>query len=421
MQPSSISTAMPASRPPDTDRAETMVRAITYLIAFGVVAGFFWAYREGFYKGRPWPYNTFLYMPQIHFTDLTSLYGPVRAGNPYASSNYPPFSYLLIEPFAWLRGTKATVLWTALIVGGLGTFVAWELKFVRRVDRLAAVVVLTVINYPFLIAFDRGNIEIFVTLALALFAWAWQTNRTELAAVAIGVAAAIKGYPLIFAALFLARGQWRNLAIVAGTALVLTFAGSGFYNFDLPHTLSLMRAQINAYNQVYVIGPWGLPYGCSLFGALKLFATNVMGGGTPTVTYLVPIYQEVTALLGIGLVVALWRLPLRFWEQVALLTFALDALPTVSGGYKLLHLVIPIALFLRFGADDRWRWWYLAGFATLMVPMAYVIIGFEGTNLGVVADPVIMLAMGVAIVVSGRDRRDLAATPPTRSGHLSTA
>ena len=69
----------------------------------------------------------------------------------------------------------AIVLWTLIVVGGLGAYVAWELDFVP-VDRAAAVVILTVATYPFLFAFDRGNIEAFVTLLLAAFVWAIQTG-----------------------------------------------------------------------------------------------------------------------------------------------------------------------------------------------------------------------------------------------------
>ncbi len=249
-----------------------MVRTLTYLITFGVIAGFLWAYREGFYRGQPFPYNTFLFLPNVHFSDLTDLYPALRAGHPYSyiDSNYPPFSYILCEPFLWLGGAKATALWAVVVVGGLGTFAAWELAFVPIIDRVAAVVVLTIINYPFLIAYDRGNIDVFVPLLLALTVWSLQKDRTTVAALAIGAAAAIKVYPAIFALLFLARGQSRPLLLSGITALGLTFVGSVYYNFDLLHALSLWRANLSAYNRYYVIGNAGLGWGCSLWGPLKM-------------------------------------------------------------------------------------------------------------------------------------------------------
>ncbi len=140
-----------------------------------------------------------------------------------------------------------------------------------------------------------------------------------------------------------------------------------------------------------------------------------MGAGVSTVKTLVPVYIGVTVGLVAGLAGALWRLSLRFWEEIALLTIALNVLPTVSGGYKLLDLVVPIVLFLRFGTSDPWRWWYLAGFTALMVPNAYVELLSDGTNLGVVMDPLIMLAIALAIITAGLSRSDSTAPPATVS------
>jgi hypothetical protein len=129
-----------------------------------------------------------------------------------------------------------------------------------------------------------------------------------------------------------------------------------------------------------------------------------------TIRTIVPIYEAITVVMLAGLVYALWRVPMRLWEQVALLTIAFDLLPTVSGGYKLLHLVVPLGMFLREGGDDPRRWWYAGGFGLLMIPKAYVLLRPTGVNLGVVLDPLIMLAMAGLILASVLGRRRAAAT-----------
>jgi hypothetical protein len=393
-----------------------MVRALTYLVVLGVLAGFIWAYWEGQYRQLPFPHNSFLYLPSARFTDLTGFHALLHGYHPYsvtvaytyagtiyhAGAIYPPFAYVIAQPFAWLGGNAAVVLWVLLVAIGLGAFIAWELDFVPPVDRAAAVVILTFVTYPFLFAFDRGNIEVFLTLLLAASVWALQTDRPELAAVAIGAAAAMKGYPLIFAALFVVRGRWRPLAITAVTTAGLTLAAALAYHFDL----SQYRQNLHSYNHFYVTGDLGLGWGCSLWGVVKLLAVDALGGGSRAVHDLLPVYTALSAVLAVGVVLALWRLRLRFWEQIALLTLAIELLPTVSADYKLLHLVVPLVLFLRYGARDRWRWWYLVGFAALMVPKAYVLLRpSQGVNLGVLLNPLIMLAMGLAIVASGFSRR----------------
>lgn len=393
----------------DTEHASLLARALTYFIVMGVFAAAAWAYRAGFYQGLEWPRNTFLLYPGDHFGDIADYYDPLRANDPYAYplSVYPPFSFVAMEPFSWLRGSLATGLWLVLGAGGLGLFVARQLEFMGRIDRLGAVVVMTVVTYPFLFAFDRGNIEILVTILLAGFVWCLQTDRYAWAAAAIGAAGAMKGYPLLFAMLFVVRGQWRALAIAAATAVVLTFLGSVFYDFDLLHTIELLRERLEFYNDQYVIEDRGLAWGASLFGAVKLLAIDVLGGDEHTIRDLLPVYTVVSALAAAGVFYALWRLPLRFWEQITLLTLVFVALPAVSGDYKLLHLVVPMVVFLREGSQDPWRWWYLLAFGLLMIPKAYVLLREDGTSLGVVVNPLVMLALGIAILVSARSRASL--------------
>ena len=394
----------------DPEQAARLVRALTYLVIVGVSAGFFWAYRQGYYQGLPFPHNTFLFNPGAHFSDLSDFYGPLRGHDPYAThSTYPPFAFIAMEPFSWLGGVDAMYLWLALAAGGLGAYVAWQLDFMPRIDRVAAVIVLTVATYPFLFAFDRGNIEVVVTLLLAAFVWGLQTDHPNLAAIAIGAAAAMKVYPLIFAALFLVKKQWRQLSVTAVAGLLLSLLGSIYYDFNLIHAINLFRGNVPGYKQAYVFYDGGVAFGCSLWSPLKLLAVDALGGNTLTVHELLPIYTDASAVAAAGIVLALWRLPLRFWEQIALLTFAFDTLPTVSGDYKLLHLVVPMVLFLRYGADDRLRWLYLAGFALLMVPKAYVLLRpdsapYPWVNLGVVVDPLVMLVLGLTIVAAGLAR-----------------
>ncbi len=398
--------------PRDLERATVMTRAATYAVVLGLVGGFFWAYWEGYYRELIYPYNSFLYQPRVHFSDLSDFYTLVKLGAPYfGGAVYLPFSFVLMIPFAYLGGDAAQLLWFVLVAGGLGAYVSWGLNFLPRLDRVWAAIVLTVLTYPFLFAFDRGNIEAFVTLLFAAAVYAIASGRPDLAAVAIGTAGALKGDPLAFAVLFLVWGWWRQLAITAATAAVLTLVSASHYSLNVLHLLPLLRGDVSGYQNQYVIHDGGLAFGCSLFGALKLLIYG-LGGGTHAISELLPFYSYSTAVLGLGVVVALWRLPLRLWEQVTLLLLAFDALPTVSGDYKLLHLLVPMILFLRSGSDERRRWAYLAGFVALMVPKAYAEIRpatafYTGVNMGVVVDPLIMVAMALLIVESGLSRRHL--------------
>jgi hypothetical protein len=385
-----------------------MARALVSLIVAGMVAAFLWAHWHGYEGLVPGPT-----VWSDRFSDLTEFYVPIRTHDPYLNSSaYPPFAFLLIEPFSWIGGAGAVVVFAAVLILGIGAFLWWELDLLAPIDRATAAIVLTIGTYPFLFGLHRANIEVYVTLLLAAFVWALQTGRGELAAVAIGTAAAIKGYPVIFGGLFLAWRQWRLLAIAGAIAIGLSvIAAVYYYGWHLGRVFSLMRAGGDQYTEVYAIGSAGVPYGCSLLGPVRVVVLGMFGGSLDAMRAVLPVYTAAAAVLALCVVLVLWRLPLAFWEQITLLVLALNLLPTVSADYKLFHLVVPIALFLRYGSDDRWRWWYLVGFAALLVPKVYI-VGENGVGPGTVLDPLIMVAIGTLIIVSGLQRRTLGRGSP---------
>jgi hypothetical protein len=401
--------------PVDAERASRLARVLMYLVVAGVLVGAAWAYRQGFYKGRPFPRNTFLFMPGDHFADLFNALDPVRRHDPYSfpTANYFPFGYLLMYPFTWLSRTGDTILWTVVVAGGLGAFVARQLDFLERADRWAVVIALTLVTYAFIFSFDRGNLEGLITVFIAGMAYSLQTGRRTTAALCIAAAGAMKAFPLIFAAIFLARRDWRSLGVVVGGTLVLSFLGTIYYGFDVVRTIDLLRPRLDFYREAYMIGDAGLGYGVSLFGPLKLLVVDVFGGGRDAIEIALTVYTCAAAVLGLALVALLWRVRFELWEQVALLVLAYDVLPQVSGGYKLLHLVVPIAMFLRFGARERLRAVYVACFAVLLIPKAYHLLRPDGTNVGVVIDPLVMTALALLIVASAvsQSRRRLAQGP----------
>ena len=135
---------------------------------------------------------------------------------------------------------------------------------------------------------------------------------------------------------------------------------------------------------------------------------------TPTLSSPFPAYTVLTALLGIVFNIALWRLRIR-WEQVTLLVLALNLLPPVSGDYKLLHLVVPIALFSPLRHQ---RTLALVVPHRLRHPNGRQVIVFlrpdwlRRSSPGRCGDPLVMLAIGIAIVVAGLSRAPADEIPP---------
>jgi hypothetical protein len=180
-----------------------MTRVLVYLVVLGLLGAAAWAYDRGYYGAAAWPQNTFLFNPTDHYADLFGLLGPVGHGDPYAFmfANYPPFSYIVIYPLTWLGHDTALAVYGVLLVGGLGAFVWAQLRALATLDRVGCTLLLLLATYPMMFMVDRANVEAFVVLLLVLALWAIQKDRMVLAAIAIGAAGAMKGYPLVYALL----------------------------------------------------------------------------------------------------------------------------------------------------------------------------------------------------------------------------
>lgn len=385
---------------PDPQRSATVARALFYMVAFGTLTGFCWAYIQGFYRAKGFPLNTFLFNPTGHLNDILLFFPLLEKNLPYANlAVYPPLNFVLMEPFSWIGRTPSTVLWVALGAGGMTIFMFAELNFIGLLDRVAISLGVVCFSYPFLFGFDRGNFEILVTLALAGGVYCFQRRNYLASGAAFGVAGALKIYPIVFVSLLLIRHKWVAAIVAVVTAAVLTDIASAAYGFTLPEMLNVLKTNSVAYNETYVINDAGLAWGNSFYGAAKVVLTQP--GEIDQVRAIFAVYGRLIPLGLVAAALAAWLLPLRLWEQVTLLTVALVGLPAASADYRLLHFVIPAALFVRLGSESRLRWWYVVFFALLLVPKAFVWLRPDGTNLGVIVNPVVMALLGAMVITTG--------------------
>lgn len=419
-----MTTRQPPVRPTPGERSAAAERATRYLV-YCVALGFFvacaWYYRKAFYMGVEPPRNTFLFSPGAHFGDLIPLLEAVDSGDPHSANLYFPFSNLVLEPFTWLRSTDAAVaVLGAITVGGLGAFLSWCFAPLRGPERAACALLLILLSYPFLFVIDRSNIEVIVVVAFAAFAWAVATDRRWVAVAAISIAIAVKGYPAVFLLVFLIRRDWGATAASVVAVGVLTLLGTVYYDFDVLHVIDLLRKQQDHYHEFYAINDQGLAYGSSLWGAIKVAVVDVGHGDVTTVSSLMTPYTVGVLLLFAGLALAIWRLELDLWEQLMLLAISTIVLTPVSADYKLLHLLVPIGLFLR--GTTRMTWWpaYVVLFALLLVPKSYYVFrdpqtAADGASISIVLNPLLMTIVCVVILVDGvRRRRAGAAAAPER-------
>jgi hypothetical protein len=94
-------------------------------------------------------------------------------------------------------------------------------------------------------------------------------------------------------------------------------------------------------------------------------------------------------------------LPLALWERVALLVATLVLVPPVSYDYRLIHVLLPILLLLRFPGPVRTAAVVLLGI--VLIPKGLPVL-FADVNIGTVINPLALLALGGVLTWTGISR-----------------
>lgn len=151
---------------------------------------------------------------KTHAPDLAQAYGRTASGAAMQTP-HPPLATLLAVPFAALPWSVARVLW--LLVGWVAILVAWSWGEVNPWTRLATIPLWT-------FALGLGTHEPLLFLLLAL-AFRYEDERPGPAGVLLGLAAAVKVYP-VFLFLGLAIGQRRVMLLTAVVTLAVACAAA---------------------------------------------------------------------------------------------------------------------------------------------------------------------------------------------------
>jgi len=368
------------------------------MIVVGFAAAVFFHYWMGVYRNMGYPYNTFLFRPIDRWNDFYWLFR--ISGDPY--SVVRGFSNL---PFLYRYASLFTVLPAKLgLLAHLASFVlffacvAWHnLRTPSVLSTAMNVFAFSFLSYPFLFTIDRAAFEATVFICLYMFTILYK-KHSYISALFLALAIALKVFPVVFAILLLSDRRWRELIFTAGVALALSLLSYISYPGGLGANLAGNVENLRVYAQFYVVGNEGLYFGNNLLGAVKFILMLLNPAATPNMPVFIGVMFAVLACL----IVYLVAIEKRFWRKVALLVCALNLLPIVSGDYKLLHLFIPLYLFINENESKRLDWVYTALFGLLLIPKNYYRIpSLPEANISVLANPLLMLLLAGIIVVTG--------------------
>jgi hypothetical protein len=362
---------------PERDVKRNRVRLLVTIVLVGTLASIAWHYVSGFYLGQGYPQSTFLYAPDLHFSDWRYVYIYAQKfvrGVPW-QFGYFPFGSLTAVTSTVVRASVGFILMVVLFLGVLALILR---RFVfdceeHALTRAQGMVILVGLSYPVLMLLDRGNMEMFVFAYIAgFFYFTYVRESSWTASLCLAAAIAFKLYPATLLLLLLAERRFRPLVLTVIIAGGLTAISVGLLavvgHFSLADVLQMDLRGKEALQQSMLIGGSGVHFGHSLWGLVVLWNLLCQAGvaGWQTTVYTVG-----AAAVFVGLAVyAVFRETER-WKLVLLATVPWVLLPYFPFDYTLIELYFPLVFFLNAPRVSRWDVVYVALFGILLVPVDY--------------------------------------------------
>ena len=262
------------------------------------------------------------------YCDFTRQYYPtgrdvLTTGQPSNGYFYSSFFALLLVPFGRVELSTAVALWSLVQLVGIGLLLLPAIDFYRESPRAFALyVVLLAFSMPLLHNLKWGQVSTLVTGGAFATLFLYRRGRVTAAAVVLGLAVAVKYYVAVVAFAFLLRRDWRFLAVLAATVVLLwlviptaVLGPEGNWQFyvtvreRVAHAVSTwMPEDINAQYLPSVAGRWlGSAAGRGVWRWLGygLFAANLLAVARLVVRRAPRAIEWAFALLFLGLPLAI--------------------------------------------------------------------------------------------------------------------
>ncbi len=372
-------------------------------ISIIIIAGFsfavFYHYILGTYLGLTYPYDTFLFRPDDKFMDFFNmLVSPYRDGK-FHNVQFP-FGQRLAQSFTIFPPNIGLAVFFAIFVSFFLYVNYSNLKISIKEQTIKNVFVFSFLTYPFLFVVDRANIEVFVFIFLYMFIHFYRMQKILLSIVFLSCAISMKLFPAVFVILLLSDRKYKEAVYTCFLVMLISTIGYFSYDGNMVENIRAHMTTLNFYSMAYSIGNEGLYFGNSLWGPVKLM---IIGSGikcTPALA--TKVYSiSVMILFAIISVYIIFKEKI-FWKKIALLVFSMNLFPFVSGDYKLIHIFLPLFLFINDENKNRFDWLYAVLFGLLLVPKAYVHypLNPEITS-SLIISPLLMVFFTIVIVFQG--------------------
>ncbi|MGB5217152.1 MAG: glycosyltransferase family 87 protein [Smithella sp.] len=393
------------------------IRFCIIFLASGFILGVAFCFFYKVFLGLDYPFSTFLFRPHDRFQDFLGVLRMTADRNPYQvkivegiwghypveASNYFPFTHLLLYPFTLINK------YLSLLIYSLSVICFWVFASAKALDaglfeskkqRFLNIMVLTLMNYPLLFILDRGNVEGIVFLFLAYAVWFYAMGSGKWSAVFIGLAAAIKGTPILFLLFFIKERRWKELMIGIAVPFCLSLVALLFLQGGVLKNLILFKDALQNFGEFLLIGHNGITHSVSLFGmvySLWLLA-NKFFLDVASLKPIVASYNVAAGIMGLAAIAYVCFSRLEPWKAWFVLVAAMQVLPFPSYDYKLINTFLPLFLLIRSGRETQWTKAYLTLLCLIIVPKGFWIL-FLDVRCGTILNPLLILMVCIMIIV----------------------
>lgn len=410
------------------DRATpSMARRIGQIVAGGwaiALLVFVWRLQDG---PSAVPYSPAYNQPfgprAPRFSDFFQTLFLSRSGNPYerARSIYPPGSWLSLKPLSVMGDQAAFVVFFGLVLGAI-VCLCW--KYARASGATAWMMIATVGSFPMLFALDRGNTEL-LPFALCLVAATLTITgrRARGSGALVGLAAAMKLWPVFLLAALHRRFGWRSTlaGMVTGIGWTLLAAGlmAGGPVTSVKQWLGVLGGEpvlsatdpASACGVANNFGAFGTSWSTlslSLLNLLGCHGDHSSGWAQQAIAAVTAWAVPVAVLLFVMLTLMLnsWRTQTDL--ALAVMFAAIAALPYPSFAYRNIYLVAAAMLVAVRVPDLRRPAAVAVALGLSLVPanlFAFTAVPGSLLTMAALITPVAGLTTAVLLVAEARSRR----------------
>jgi hypothetical protein len=397
-----------AATPADVRR----LLVVTTVVLVGFLAALGHHYITGVYLHLKYPATTFLFYPSDRFTDLYKDLAYARdflAGKKTVIT-YTPVSHLLMTILQPLPRQGVFSFMVTLLLAALALASRWVMAGMTSLTatiKARSAFVLIALSYPILFVVDRANQEAFLFLFLLGFVYFYCHKGSRLGLVFLAGAISFKLFPVVLLMIPMADRRWRDAAYTALAAVGLLLGAAVVLGAWSPYGVGgVLQHWVATLTQGHGSSMFGmelLHFQHSLWGLFVLYGVLNETGVEAIRAFAGP-YAASMIVLG-GLVAAyVVFVEKEMWRRLALAVLAMITFPYASHDYTLLHVLLPVFLFVLSGHPRKSDVYYAVLFGLLLVPLDYYIFTFDVSS-SVVAYPAIACTIMVSLIAGGFRRR----------------